>query len=271
MADKICKICKQEKEETLEFYFHKPTGYYSNTCKLCHNEKIRLNRPIISGRREGSIFVKQKVCIKCSISKDINPENFTTAGRNYAKTCRECSDKEKDLKIQSKLNKGPLPDDYLKFCNICKTDKNIPHFSYSKKYKVYSYCCKSCDTNRKREKFLTLSEEEKEQIREKGRSYHKLNKPKSLKVAYNTFDFKKNLENDLTKEYIENQLSKSCIYCGYPSTGLDRKDNKLGHLQSNCVSCCWECNTARNNNFSHEEMLMIGKSIKEVKDKRNSI
>jgi hypothetical protein len=31
------------------------------------------------------------------------------------------------------------------------------------------------------------------------------------------------------------------------------------------VSCCYECNTARNNNFSPDEMLLIGATIRDVK------
>lgn len=37
---------------------------------------------------------------------------------------------------------------------------------------------------------------------------------------------------------------------------------------SNVVPCCVECNKARNDNFSFEEMKVIGKTIREVKQSR---
>ncbi len=36
----------------------------------------------------------------------------------------------------------------------------------------------------------------------------------------------------------------------------------------NCIPCCKECNVARMNNFTHEEMLIIGQAIKAVKENR---
>jgi len=46
-----------------------------------------------------------------------------------------------------------------------------------------------------------------------------------------------------------------------------RKDYK-GHTKNNVVPCCLECNTARNNNFSFEEMKILGKTIGEIKNSR---
>lgn len=69
---------------------------------------------------------------------------------------------------------------------------------------------------------------------------------------------------------IENILTKPCIYCGDDKrVGCDRIDNSKGHTKDNVVPCCIECNQARNNNFTHEEMFEIGKAIKNIKEKRN--
>ena len=70
---------------------------------------------------------------------------------------------------------------------------------------------------------------------------------------------------DLTLDFMKNSLESPCIYCGFPSTGLDRIDNSLGHTMKNCVPACKECNTGRMDNFTHEEMFKIGKVIREIK------
>ena len=50
---------------------------------------------------------------------------------------------------------------------------------------------------------------------------------------------------------------------------LRRIDNTKGHTKENCVPCCIECNIARGNNFTYEEMKRLGKTIKEIKTLRN--
>lgn len=68
---------------------------------------------------------------------------------------------------------------------------------------------------------------------------------------------------------IENIITKPCIYCGSDKrVGCDRIDNDKGHTKDNVVPCCYDCNCARNNNFSHEEMLILGKTIHEIKENR---
>lgn len=68
---------------------------------------------------------------------------------------------------------------------------------------------------------------------------------------------------------IEHIFSKPCIYCGDSyRVGADRLDNTKGHTKENIVPCCFECNCAKNDNFSYEEMLIIGKAIAYVKAQR---
>jgi hypothetical protein len=50
--------------------------------------------------------------------------------------------------------------------------------------------------------------------------------------------------------------------------GCDRLDNDKGHTKDNVVPCCVSCNTVRGNNFTYEEMLVIGKTLKEIKANR---
>lgn len=75
---------------------------------------------------------------------------------------------------------------------------------------------------------------------------------------------------DITTEYmIENILHKPCVYCGdIELIGCDRIDNDKGHIKGNIVPCCYGCNIARNNTFTYEEMLRLGKTIKQIKEDR---
>lgn len=65
---------------------------------------------------------------------------------------------------------------------------------------------------------------------------------------------------ELTKEYIRELVVKNCHYCGTEPknrkkqmwarkivlyNGIDRKDNNIGYIQSNCVPCCWDCNNMK--------------------------
>lgn len=265
---RICKTCNKNKELFAEFYFHSATGYYQGTCKECQCLKRRENHTSLP-KKERKIPIKFKICLKCSKRKEINFSNFRKLGNHFSGVCMICSDKEKENKLKERLNVGPLSLDSIKQCIICKTHKNISDFSFSRGIGYYSSYCKTCDVKRKQERVSNFSKETYEKLKEYGRNWHKINKHKSLLTVYKKFDFHRNLENDLTKEYIKEKILKSCSYCGHPSTGLDRIDNSKGHLQSNCISCCWECNTARNDNFSYDEMLIIGKSIKQIKDNRN--
>lgn len=70
--------------------------------------------------------------------------------------------------------------------------------------------------------------------------------------------------------FIENIMKQECVYCGdNKRIGADRIDNNKGHTKDNIIPCCLECNTARSNLFTHEEMFMIGKVIKKIKKQRN--
>ncbi len=265
---KICKICNKNKKLNTEFSFHSATGYYMGTCKECKNDERRDKYILTSGRREGKRFIKQKTCIKCLITKDVNIENFTRGGGTFSNICRCCKNKKREEKLKQTLHKGYLPDDSIKTCISCKEDKFIIDFSFSKKIGYYSSYCKPCDVKRKQEKHKLQSIEELSKRKEKARKYFHNNKPSYLYHSYKNFDDNKGLINDLTLEFIEKEIVNPCSYCGHKSTGLDRIDSSIGHTIKNSIPCCKECNIAKLDSFSYNEMLIIGKAIKEVKDKR---
>ena len=74
----------------------------------------------------------------------------------------------------------------------------------------------------------------------------------------------------LSEETWKTLVAMPCFYCGLDNnsiygSGLDRLDNSKGYVEGNIVSCCKECNSARMDNFSPEEMRVIGRAIREVK------
>lgn len=48
------------------------------------------------------------------------------------------------------------------------------------------------------------------------------------------------------------------------SYNLDRKNNSLGYVTGNLVVCCKVCNRVKSNLFSYGEMLVLGKTIREI-------
>lgn len=70
---------------------------------------------------------------------------------------------------------------------------------------------------------------------------------------------------------ITNILHKPCVYCGDTHRiGADRIDNSRGHTKDNVVPCCYDCNCARNTNFSFNEMKILGATIKKIKENRKN-
>lgn len=88
--------------------------------------------------------------------------------------------------------------------------------------------------------------------------------------AYKLSDKKKGFGFNITLDFMREEARKGCTYCGHTERiGLDRIDNTRGHELDNVVPCCYECNCARMNNFTHQEMFVIGKAIKNIRESRD--
>ena len=73
------------------------------------------------------------------------------------------------------------------------------------------------------------------------------NTKRSNYSAYKTRAIKKNLEFEFSKEEFDTICKMICYYCHKQNNidhtnGIDRVDNSIGYIQSNCVSCCSTCN-----------------------------
>ena len=58
--------------------------------------------------------------------------------------------------------------------------------------------------------------------------------------------------------------NKSRAYC------VDRKDSTKDYTIDNVVPCCFMCNSSKSNLFSHEEFLLIGQKIRDIKIMRGT-
>ncbi len=92
---------------------------------------------------------------------------------------------------------------------------------------------------------------------------------------------KRKLAFNITKEEFKKLTQKSCHYCGaeptgsikqdtysngaYIYNGVDRKDNNIGYVLTNCVPCCRVCNRAKMN-MEYTDFLLWIKNLKEHKN-----
>jgi len=95
----------------------------------------------------------------------------------------------------------------------------------------------------------------------------------------------KNIEYNLTYDIAKKIIDGKCNYCGvypfrefiadkscngsYIGNGIDRFDNLLGYTKENCVTACWNCNSAKGQNnieFFQEWIKRITSNFDKVKD-----
>lgn len=166
--------------------------------------------------------------------------------------------------------------DGYRVCIACKIEKPLTRdYFYADKNRLcgYMYRCKSCDKGRKDKRVLrwrNMTDAQKARANANNRKYSStpVGKASVTWYAYRAFDMKKGLVFSVTKADVANAQLSLCTYCGFPATGFDRINNSVGHTKENCVPSCTECNVARMDNFTHEEMILIGDAIRLIKSDR---
>ncbi len=203
----------------------------------------------------------------------------TEIKKGYRLECKDCHRiRKSELKGWGIKKRIPKYNNGIKKeCTMCHVV--MPNrFFYTSTLKAnnktrHSSECKNCRGRRYRERYASNSEMKEKRIKiynsTKGTLRYRVVK------IYNSFkktDLKKKRFNNLDKKFIKKTISYPCTYCGDTNkVSLDRIDNSFGHIKSNVVPCCKECNTARNINFTFEEMLIIGQSIKRIKEARSMV
>jgi hypothetical protein len=80
-----------------------------------------------------------------------------------------------------------------KICNTCKIEKEINNFYFRKDWDKYINLCKVCDSNKRKEKYITNQEQKKEY----SKNYYYNNKEKKIEYGKTYYL----LNNDKKKEY----------------------------------------------------------------------
>lgn len=170
----------------------------------------------------------------------------------------------------------------FRFCIKCKIEHplNLEYFNIERsRYKGFSYLCKCCQSivsklkPKRPERWRNSTPEQKKSKSIAMMKYYNKTKISVHRVrSYKQMDKKRGLIFDLSlKWYEENIHDKPCHYCfdNLTAVGCDRIDNKQGHTKENVVPCCIDCNRTRMDNYSYEEMIILGETIRLIKEHRN--
>ena len=158
----------------------------------------------------------------------------------------------------------------MKICTKCIENKEIKHFNKDngKKDKLHNWCRACCKEKNDQRKDL-INDNDTELARKASTKAKYLTRISALPhircyVNCKNNDKKKNRENDLTKEFVEEEFKKPCYYCGDNklNRNLDRIDNSKGHTKSNVNSCCSRCNSIRKD-LPYEVWMRIVPSIRQ--------
>ncbi|EDJ1279827.1 hypothetical protein GE594_10215 [Salmonella enterica] len=161
-------------------------------------------------------------------------------------------------------------------CEKCGIEKecipeNFRILNKNSKCQSISKICRKCKNAETREKYHKRKQDpEFASMRKKAQEkFRRNNREKVLLRNYIEIDKKKGQECTLTVEFVKNLIEKPCIYCGDTERiGADRIDNSKPHTPDNVHPCCADCNTARSDKFTVDEMMIIGSAIRKVKEMR---
>lgn len=176
----------------------------------------------------------------------------------------------------------------IKICKKCNEIKDLSEFNKDKRSKDgHSGYCRRC-SNEASKKYYGLHKEEmlisfkkygKENANkisiqkkvfyraniDKARAYGRSHK-RRYGTGKNTAK-KRNISWVLSfDQWLSVVSTEICHYCNgsLPETGcgLDRKDNSIGYLVENVVSCCSPCNEIKSDNLTYREMIEVAKLLK---------
>jgi hypothetical protein len=157
-----------------------------------------------------------------------------------------------------------------KRCKTCGEVKELSRF-YHHGEKYYRSSCKTCwdkaaqRTRTKNHRNYSTSAHVRADRRKLERAAGQ-NTDFWIYVDSRKSDRKAGRENDLTREFIREQITKGCSYCGETELRmtLDRIDNTKGHTKDNVVPACIRCNYTRKD-MPYAAWLIVAKGMQEAR------
>lgn len=146
-------------------------------------------------------------------------------------------------------------------CKKCKKIKPLVQFSHAnQKYKTRRHVCNACRDYRD-------YESTKNRISRQRKERRQIHPVPFIYADTRKYDKRNGLQNDLTHEFIAEQIAKPCVYCGETDLKitLDRIDNTAGHTQDNVLPACIRCNYTRKN-MPYAAWLVVASAMKEARE-----
>ncbi len=209
-----CRVCKKTTDDDIIFSCETMNNYvkfYYTCCRDCREKEI----------------INERICHGCKKSSyDILFETYSINEiEYYYKYCFDCRE---HCNYINYIKENRVPEKLCKNCN-CSSLTNIFNYISYTNITLDIYCIKCADPTI----YTNYS----------NSSYN--NKLSRLNT-YIKSALKCNREWTLTNEEVIIMFSNPCDYCGMGNNnGIDRIDNNIGYIKSNCVSCCKACNFAK--------------------------
>ena len=73
------------------------------------------------------------------------------------------------------------------------------------------------------------------------------------------------------EEFQSLRRKNKCVYCRVGEGvifSIDRKDNSIGYIGSNCVLACLRCNKMKSDLLTYDEMLILGRALSKIDKSR---
>ncbi len=188
-----------------------------------------------------------KICPKCKCNKAV-ADFFSKKGKQ-TKICQHCRDKSNDSQKRTIKNRQASIIDHenIKLCKSCLKIKQKSEFKVFEDETVSVQCiaCLEKAAKRHAEKIDDdpLYVKNRQDIRKKSVE----NNPERTKYTLCKSNAKeRNIEFSITYEEAYKLYYEKCFYCEFLEeeslNGIDRFNNVIGYLKSNCVPCCQWCN-----------------------------
>lgn len=231
--------CGELKDES---QFIGKQGQRVKSCQSCRDKQASYRAAAASK----PVPADKKYCSSCG--KTRNRSDFHGKAGQDCAICKPCRDKSLARKEARKKEAAadPVPEGH-KVCLNCSHTRLLAEFVGTRdpNCDLCSHCRGIIQASEKRAR-----EKDPEKVRERWRRHEK--KRQALdplgyrREYYKDNAKKKNRVMLLTDDQLDALFQMPCHYCGAaPLNGIDRVDNNLGYMTTNCVPCCTPCNLSK--------------------------